>query len=146
MIEETSYVAQRKNRRSAITKIYNIIGMLIATAAISACGQNTRPPKCDDFSAPTIAGKPVSTDFINAVEKALGPVPEIDLENLDEAIQMVRSKFPNASDSEIVDLLIIAYCPSVDPIGILETEQQEGIKSGFVRDVKAKLKADAASK
>tara|TARA_R110000824_G_scaffold237486_10_gene426277 strand:+ start:1667 stop:2068 length:402 start_codon:yes stop_codon:yes gene_type:complete len=114
------------------------ISAYVASALLLAsCSQGTKPPRCNEAADLTIAGQQVSTDFVGTIASTLGLTPNIEENQIKEAAQQVQLKYPEATQDETIDLLAAAYCPSIDPRGLLSAKQQETIQAGFVENVNA---------
>ena len=106
--------------------------VLAGTLMLAACGQESKSLDCQESADLSISGSAVSPDFVARISSLLGPTPNVDENQMREAAQQVRIKFPKASQDEIVDLLAAAYCPSIDPHGMMSRAEQDTVQSGFV--------------
>jgi hypothetical protein len=118
-------------------KSFPILVPTVAIALLTSCSQGTKPPDCNESSDLTIAGQAIPSDFVKNLSATLGPTPDVNENRVREAVQQARSSFPKATPAEIIDLLASAYCPSIDPGGILNREPQRSIQSNFVDNVDA---------
>jgi hypothetical protein len=113
-------------------KKFQLVTLAIGLALVSACSQNTNPPECTEASDLTIAGKSIPTDLVKQLQGAIGTTANASENEIREAAHAIKAKFPSATSTETVDLLIAAYCPAIDPQGRLSTSEQDKIQTNFM--------------
>ena len=125
-------------------KSFSILVSAVSLSLLVSCSHGTKPPNCNESADLTIAGQGIPSDFIKNLSATLGPTPDMDENRISEAIEQVRSRFLLATPDEILDFLASAYCPSIDPGGILNREQQKSIQSNFIGNVDAIISGEPA--
>ena len=87
------------------------LSVLTLSMILMGCSETAETGQCNGADSLQISGQEVPLDFAEKVRDAIGDNANVSETAINEAAHLIKSKYPNVTSSETLNLLAVAYCP-----------------------------------